>query len=377
MELQLKFFRRVGNLKTKRVLLLVSVSFVILSTTIPIQMTRSLGSVDVNIGCNDFQKISKNFTITVTTDETCDIILYLDNSLIDSKFNTQSLVCNDANIPTIGYHVIKVVIFQFWNYLGQVTKTIRGRYNIAQYTEDKYRGADGYHHPDVKRVYDCQMHILQDSSLSYNLQTISSDSQEWVDRIWQVLRDKDVTPWINSNDWHTDLEIANDYWDDSICNSNPYACNDYAVFISGLARSVGLPTRIWSIVGTSETFYQTHMWAEVFVSTSEINNGWLAMSIYLNSQWDVPGSARVNWETWVDPDTKKDFQYAIGGYDHNLPSMECHWLTQIWDIDYVNYGTGEQKKAWKYSPNHALPVGYYKLPTSSSYYGITPSALYT
>ena len=365
-------------MKAKKIIFLISVLTLILSITIPTQLIKGWGSVNINISYNKFEEINNDFTITVTTDQTCDIFLYLDNSAIEYKFSTKSLTCDDARITTIGYHQIKVIVFQFWNIAGEATKTIRGRYNIVQYSQDKYREADGYHHPDSTTVYDCQMQILQDSSYPYNLQTISSNPQEWVDRIWEVLRDKYVTIWTGSNDWHTDVEIANDYLDDKVCDNNPYACNDYAVFISGLARSVGLPTRIWSIVAHADTGYQpAHMWTEVFVSTSSINGGWLAMSIYLNDQWDEPYSSRVNWETWNNPSTRKTFQLAIGGYDRNLPSMECRWLTQIWDIDYVTYGTGEQKKAWKNSPNHALPIGFYKLPTSSSYYGIKTQTIYT
>jgi len=363
-------------MKTKKIIFLTAIIFLILSIAIPAQIIRGWGLVDISISCNDFVKINNDFTITVTTDQTCDIILYLDGSIIDIKFSTTTLICDDATITTIGYHEIEVIVFRFFSFAGQEFRTIRGRYNVAQYTQTKYRGGDGYHHPDSKRVYDCQMQILQASSKPYNLQTISSNPQEWVDRIWEVLRDKDVTIWSNSNNWHTDLEIANDYWDDQVCDDNPYACNDYAVFISGLARSVGLPTRIWSIVSVQATNYAEHMWAEVFVSTSSINNGWLAMSIYLNTQWDEPYSSRVNWETWDDLSTRKTFQLSIGGFEIGS-SMECRWLTQIWDIDYVTYGTGEQKKAWKNSPNHALPIGYYKLPTSSSYYGIKTQTIYT
>jgi hypothetical protein len=217
------------------------------------------------------------------------------------------------------------------------------------------------------------MEVLDDSG-KYTITQISADPYKWAETIWDRLKNESVTIWTASGDWYTDIQLSSDYLDDGECDSQDYACNDYATFFSGLARSVGIPSRVWSIVGHADAAYgPEHMFAEVYIPDSGMESDWLAMSIYNIDPPEDEDTDRVNWELWNgDEDDKDHFRYSIGGYYGIGGPWRAYRITLIWDITYVANPSDVQEKAWKEDDN-VVPSGNSSISPSSTYYGIKPS----
>lgn len=328
---------------------------VISSTVVSCQQTKAWPSFKVTLMAPTFVKIGHDFTISASTNQKADMIeLYVGSELKGRAYNTYSISAT-VSVDTIGKHTIRA-----YAYKGDVIcfdrEYSRARFDCSDPDDSDNLATDGYRHPNSITVYDAQIKLIQEST--YSLGDVSESKIEWAEAIWEILADSQVAPWGNSNDWYTDIEMAEDYLDNNKLDSHTYACADYAVFISGLARAVGLPSRIWSIIGLDG--FPEHMIAEVYITGSNINDNWLAMSI---------DSSRVNWETWADEDTKDTFRYAVGGFKNQDGKWIADHITKIWDIDYIPNPSNEQQKAWE-TIDDEYPNQYYRAISPSDFYGI-------
>ena len=355
----------------KRVGLILLVSFLIV-TIIPINNMTSWTPVTLTVSTPTFQIMDEDFTISVSASDNCNLYLYLNGQLKASGINTDYVECTTAEISKIGKNTVAAIAYEGFDIVGSDTEYTRGRFDISDPNSTQENLAtDGYRHPDSLSVYDAMIEILDDSGL-YTITQISADPYKWAETIWDGLREEEITPWGNSDDWYTDIQLSSDYLDDGVCDSQTYACNDYATFFSGLARSVGIPSRVWSIVSTSTHGYDTeHMFAEVYIEDSGMDSDWLAMSIFGNVDPDTSGSSRVNWELWNGNEADKEhFRLAIGGHKDGGDWI-AYTITLIWDITYVANPSDYQEKAWETIDN-VVPDGNLKIATTSSYYGIEP-----
>ena len=341
---------------------------------IPINNMSSWTPVTVIVSTPTFQKMDEDFTISATASDNCNLYLYLDGELKASGTDVDYVECTTAEISTIGKHTVAAVAYEGFNIIGSDTEYTRGRFDISDPNSTQENlDTDGYRHPNSLTVYDAMIEIL-DNQGNYTIAQISDDPYKWAEAIWEVLKDEDVTNWTASSDWYTDIQLSSDYLDDGICNSQGYACNDYATFFSGLARSVGIPSRLWSIVAPYEANYSPmHMFAEVYIPDSGMDSDWLAMSIFDNVPPEEEYSYRVNWVLWNgDSEDKDQFRYAIGGYYGSGGPWRAYTITLIWDITYVGNPSDYQEKAWK-DEDAVVPDGNLTISTTSSYYGIEPS----
>lgn len=357
----------------KRVGLILLVSFMIVAI-IPINNMTSWTPVTLTVSTPTFQILNDNFEISVSASDNCNLYLYLDGQLKASGINTDYVEYETAQISKIGKHTVAAIAYEGFDIVGSDTEYTRGRFDITDpISAQENLATDGYRHPNSLSVYDAMMEVLEDSG-KYTITQISADPYKWAETIWDRLKEEEYTNWTASNDWYTDIQLSSDYLDDGICNSQGYACNDYATFFSGLARSVGIPSRVWSIVSTSTHGYDTeHMFAEVYIEDSGMDSDWLAMSIFLNVDPDTSGTSRVNWELWNEDEAGKDqFRLAIGGHEDGEDWI-AYTITLIWDITYEANPSNYQEKAWV-NIDAVVPDGNLTIATSSSYYGIEPES---
>lgn len=337
---------------------------------IPIPMT-------VSITVPSWTKTTYWNQLPVTCSKTADRIdLYLDGVLKGSAYNTRTTTFG-LRIYTIGKHQVSAVAYSGYEF-GVDSEYTRVRFDITEPLDDRFSenlATDGYRHPNSVTVFDTQIRMIEQSSKS--ISQVSSNPLIWAEAIWEIMSDSIKIPWDNSNDWYTDIEMSNDYLTDNDLEPNKYACADFAVFISGLARSVGIPSRIWSLTGLDYTY--AHMIAEVYIPGYNTNGEWLPMSISGNLNIN-----RVNWEDYYEGNVAQQDNFRIEMGAREVWDTGFHeyrwknwWIRMIWDITYISNSdpTVHQEKAW-YDIDTAIPNGIEKISTSNNeFYDIYPKHL--
>ena len=331
------------------------VGLIILFFGLSMVQVNAFASLYVTVSAPTFRNISTGTTISCTANQTAYLYLYVDGSMVKSGYGTYlSHTFTTAN--RIKKHTIMgsgwIEVNGYLEFDND-TKYTRLRFNLSDpdpVTDNK--GSDIIRHPDSTTVWNAQYEILSDMSVT------AYDPEDWINAIWDRLEDDDIAPWTGGSGWPADTTLASDYIGDGALNG--YDCSAYSGFITGMARSVGLPARMWSIASLSPTGYgwMEHMIPEVF--TPDL--GWAIVDV------GCPDNMRGNWESSLS-DTqgsalraKTDYDDVDGDSDENEKYVDH--LTLIWDINSTS------AKAWK-SIDTGLPGGYY---TPFSYYEVQVTA---
>jgi hypothetical protein len=228
------------------------------------------------------------------------------------------------------------------------------------FTTTKNEATDQFRHPNSLTVYKASVQIL--IAAGRTLSEVDTP-QKWMEAIWDRLSSYTIAPYNSNPNWYTDIYMSEDYLNNGKLDGIAYECSCYSVFIAGLARSVGLPSRMWSIVyktqqGAAEPHYYEHMLTEVYVGTSSINNGWWAIDL-----GHTISDGRVNWEDWIS--NPNEFRTTIGAvYDTTALRWELNQALVIYDIyDSLPFEGGYQEKAWvttdQADPSIWVPADYY------------------
>ncbi|MFX0094626.1 MAG: transglutaminase domain-containing protein [Candidatus Hodarchaeota archaeon] len=354
-------------MKTKEIILnrltiLCGIGLIIIALG-PLQQTQASWPISVSVNAPEYGPVITTFPVSATTNKLADSIkLYVDGVLKKTVYNTYSLTYNvQLDSADLG-DSIQIKAIAFAEDPGpeldiDIKYTIAGPwFDVADPSPwSNNLGTDTLRHPSNPIVYKAQMTILEDSGYDW---WNGITKQMWMDIIWSRVRNPYFAPWTSSVSWHSDVEIAEDYLTDGYIDGPTgygYDCSNYAVFISGMARSVGLPARIWSIVGISNPSEDKHMISEIYVGMGT-NNGWWPMSIVTQDM-----EFRVNWDTWeTSPNSFREKIYAskIGS-----DPWKVKFGTIIWGM------TDKTQLAWNNDSND-LPPSYWTPSESEDFYDI-------
>ncbi len=314
-------------------------------------------------------------TVSVTANQVAYLLeLYVDGVKVKSGTNKISLSYTFTPNLIKKYTILGRGYFE--QYVKSDTKYTRVRYHITDPdSSTKNLLSDGYRAPNSGTVYDAQQRMIEQSS--YSISDITQSSMNWALGIWEIMSDPTKIPHIGSYDWYSDVAIASDYLADNDLEANIYACADFAVFISGMARAVGIPSRVWSLVYYDDVheFYTEHMVCEVYCPNyyNATSGEWLMMSISGNL-----ATHRVCWEDFYEgTEAQIDNFYAEMTAEDKGTYWETYCITLIYDLTYQPVTSTIQEKCW-FTIDYYEPSGTVKIGTTDySFYGIHTETTYS
>ena len=351
-------------------------------TTIPSALVNSWGPFSVYLTAPSSAYVYdydyyETYYLKASCSKTADWIgIFVDGVCVKSGSNTRSVSISNYKFRYIKKLNIRAMA-EVDGMMRMKTIVCRTRFHIDDPDSGRNNlGTDQLRNPSSTTVYDVQSKIIQDSG--YGKVYTPSD---WMNAIWTHLKDYDVAPYYENPDWYSDVEMANDYLDDGVLDNHYYQCSSYSAFITGLARSVGLPSRMWTMVqnwpapygetGIIDIFH--HIIPEVYIGIDAINdndNGWWPIDLG-QAESTLGGIDRTNWNT-----PTATFQTMVHAHTYiNYPYL--YRVVLIWNIfDSLPFTSHEQEKCYLFSGGEdtEFPDGYWFLPNSgwlsSMFYGI-------
>lgn len=276
-------------------------------TIISTHQTSGLVGFTLTFTTPTFANHDGTYTITARTSQSVDCIqIYEDGTLLTEKTGSSILSISHtfSNLKKIRF----TALAEKQGYIRISNKITRVRFNIADpeptFTPGNL-GTDWGRHPDDYIVYDEADRILQQKYGNSR----PSDKYSIVNILWQYVKDN----WV-----HKGAVIKPDK--DIITSKYEGACYSASILLSGLYRSIGLPSRI--LLLNFEADDTEHAFLEVYIGGTE-HDGWIPAC----ADWSQGG-----WFNW-GKQTSSRFNYRV----ENVHKWEWDASNQILNLEKVTW----------------------------------------
>ena len=288
-----------------------------------------------------FAETSKSITVTGTTSTSAEIRIYKDGSLVASASDARSLSYSFTTSDNLRKYQIK---FQAYAEVSGViiSRTVY-RYIRTQF-DDGSQASDYIRHPTSTAVWDAQYRML-------NSLTINTEN-EWYEAIWNVLNSSSIAPHCGMTEWYPDTSLAADFNADGDFDGLGglgWNCANYAGLISGMARSVGIESRLIS------------MWYEIAKQEQKIGGGseHMLVEVKIGSDWKF-------MSIYGDTTNHPEFR-AYSGSSESVKKL--HYKS----LNAGDLGEEKEFKELSGTPNSSTSPGWREFP---SYYQVVPTLTY-
>jgi hypothetical protein len=351
-----------------RVLMVVAMAIMILQPLT--QTSTAYTQLSLTVSAPSVVVINNYVTIKATTNVKSQIMITVDGSLVASDYDTKSLTYSFKSTQ-INLHTI--LVRAYYEYNGLLQRASQTKYTIVRWQPPSNSmdwGSDEARDPNSLDLVRLAIKVLDYGNRMPGISGTRTDKGSAIKAIQAFSTNILNDLWFSDDDALKDTEVLESFMDfqSSMNSYNPWLygerfhfdCRDMAAFVSGLARSIGLGSRMLSIEVSTikdafiQSIVESHMVTLVYGISKTYsmngetrnNGGWYL----IDAAYDLYGDSSLeairpiytaSAAAQITYDTTFDFVWGFtpGGWGDGVeePSQQTSWLSCTYAPNRIEY----------------------------------------